>query len=141
MSVCVLCGQPWVPGFKSRCECGGFCSWGIAKGAPPDSWDVLSDGSWRPKLPTWVCPSCEVNPAVTSHAEHCQWVRDANLENRSLAMREDGYYFVQWAANSNWTMGYWAGSVWYVMGESREFSDSDFSAFKRLPIQSESEVK
>lgn len=45
--VCVLCGEPWEPSFKNRCECGGFCTWGEAKGAQPSSWNI--DGS--PKAP------------------------------------------------------------------------------------------
>lgn len=48
ISVCVLCGEPWLPSVKNRCECGGFCTWGAAKGAPPDSWDVTEEG-WTPK--------------------------------------------------------------------------------------------
>lgn len=45
-SVCVLCGEPWVPAIKNRCECGGFCTWGPAKGAQPSSWNP--DGSPKP---------------------------------------------------------------------------------------------
>lgn len=45
--VCVLCGEPWEPGYKNRCECGGFCTWGPSKGAQPSSWN--EDGS--PKMP------------------------------------------------------------------------------------------
>lgn len=47
--VCVLCGRPWVPTFKNVCECGGFCSWGEAKGGSPSSWLVRDDGSWALK--------------------------------------------------------------------------------------------
>lgn len=47
--VCVLCGAPWLPGYKNRCECGGFCTWGKKKDGPPSSWDVQADGSWTPK--------------------------------------------------------------------------------------------
>ncbi len=49
--VCVLCGRPWEPAVKNRCECGGFCTWGTAKDGDPDSWDVHPDGSWTPKPP------------------------------------------------------------------------------------------
>jgi hypothetical protein len=45
-SVCVLCGEPWEPSIKNRCECGGFCTWGPAKGAQPSSW--TEDGQPRP---------------------------------------------------------------------------------------------
>ncbi len=48
MSVCVLCGEPWEPSVKNRCECGGMCTWGPAKGADPDSWIVTPEG-WTPK--------------------------------------------------------------------------------------------
>lgn len=48
--ICVLCGRPWVPAVKNRCECGGFCTWGRAMGKP-DSWDVTKDGKWVPKPP------------------------------------------------------------------------------------------
>lgn len=44
--VCVLCGEPWEPMVKNRCECGGFCTWGPAKGAKPSSW--REDGSPEP---------------------------------------------------------------------------------------------
>lgn len=47
--VCVLCGEPWVPGFKNRCECGGFCTWGETKGGSPSSWKVDEKGKWTPK--------------------------------------------------------------------------------------------
>lgn len=47
--ICVLCGAPWEPGCKNVCECGGFSTWGYAKGGPPSSWDVHEDGSWTPK--------------------------------------------------------------------------------------------
>ena len=46
--VCVLCGEPWLPTVKNRCECGGFCSWGEKKGGDPMSWDVTDKG-WTPK--------------------------------------------------------------------------------------------
>lgn len=49
-SVCVLCGEPWEPGWKNRCECGGFCTWGRAKGAEPDSW-IKTEGGYVPKPP------------------------------------------------------------------------------------------
>ena len=42
--VCVLCGRPWIPAVKNRCECGGICSWGVAKGAEPESWQKVSGG-------------------------------------------------------------------------------------------------
>lgn len=51
-SVCVLCGAYWPP-FQNRCECGGFCTWGPAKGADPSSWIVTGDG-WVPRPPTGV---------------------------------------------------------------------------------------
>ena len=54
--VCVLCGAPW-PRFLNRCACGGFCTWGLAQGAPPSSWDVTAHG-WVPK----PLPSREVVP-------------------------------------------------------------------------------
>jgi len=47
--VCVLCGEPWIPGFKNRCECGGFCTWGEKKDGPPSSWNVDTQGRWTPK--------------------------------------------------------------------------------------------
>ncbi len=46
--VCVLCGDPWVPEVKNRCECGGFCTWGPFKGADPSSWQEV-DGRWVPR--------------------------------------------------------------------------------------------
>ena len=49
--VCVLCGSPWLPEIKNRCECGGMCSWGKKKGGLPSSWEVHEDGSWTPKPP------------------------------------------------------------------------------------------
>ena len=57
-SVCVLCGEPW-EGIKNRCECGGFCTWGPAKGAQPSSW--TEDGQPRPVPREEVMPgeSCE----------------------------------------------------------------------------------
>jgi hypothetical protein len=42
--VCVLCGEPWIPGCKNRCQCGGFCSWGPHKGAEPSSWTRTKKG-------------------------------------------------------------------------------------------------
>lgn len=60
--VCVLCGEPWTPFFKNRCECGGFCSWGKEKDGPPSSWNVNEQGEWRPKPPpgeTILCPNCK----------------------------------------------------------------------------------
>jgi hypothetical protein len=47
--VCVLCGAPWEPRVQNRCRCGGFCSWGRARGAPPLSWQVTRGG--RPRHP------------------------------------------------------------------------------------------
>lgn len=47
--VCVLCGAPWQPPIKNRCECGGFCTWGKAKDGPPSSWDIDKQGRWTPK--------------------------------------------------------------------------------------------
>jgi len=47
--VCVLCGRPWTPGCKNRCECGGFCTWGEKKGGKPSSWNVSETGKWTPK--------------------------------------------------------------------------------------------
>ena len=38
--VCVLCGEPWMPEFKNRCECGGFCSWGYERGGEMLSWGI-----------------------------------------------------------------------------------------------------
>lgn len=55
-------------------------------------------------------------------------------------MRAEGYYFVRWTANGNWTLGYWDGSVWRVMGEGDLYPDSAFAAWKWTPIQSESQV-
>jgi hypothetical protein len=47
--VCVICGTPWEPSFKNCCEvCGGFCTWGKAKKADPDSW-IVTDKGWTPK--------------------------------------------------------------------------------------------
>jgi hypothetical protein len=37
--VCVICGEPWVR-CANRCKCGGFCTWGTAKGAKPSSLDT-----------------------------------------------------------------------------------------------------
>jgi hypothetical protein len=42
--VCVLCGRPWLPSVKNRCECGGFCTWGKAKGEKPASWHKSRTG-------------------------------------------------------------------------------------------------
>jgi hypothetical protein len=42
--VCVICGEPWEPPIKNRCECGGFCTWGYAKGADPLSWHKTEGG-------------------------------------------------------------------------------------------------
>lgn len=48
--VCVLCGTKWEP-YANRCDtCGGFCTWGPAKGADPDSWIVTENG-WIPRPP------------------------------------------------------------------------------------------
>lgn len=47
-TVCVLCGAPWEPGCKNRCECGGFCTWGPYQGAPPSSWMITPVG-WVPR--------------------------------------------------------------------------------------------
>jgi len=49
-SVCVLCGRPWEPEVKNVCECGGFCTWGPAKGADPDSW-IRTEKGWIPRPP------------------------------------------------------------------------------------------
>lgn len=51
-TVCVLCGRPWFPGIKNRCECGGFCTWGHEKGGNPLSFNVHDDGKWSLKFPT-----------------------------------------------------------------------------------------
>lgn len=48
--VCVLCGRLWRK-FANRCKCGGFCTWGEAKGGKPSSWEVGPDGRWAPKPP------------------------------------------------------------------------------------------
>lgn len=48
--VCVLCGRPWLPGVKNRCECGGFCTWGEKQGGDPSSWTVTDEG-WIPNPP------------------------------------------------------------------------------------------
>ena len=45
--VCVICGNPWEPSFKNRCECGGFCTWGYEKGGDPLSWNK----NGTPKMP------------------------------------------------------------------------------------------
>jgi hypothetical protein len=50
--VCVICGEPWEPAIKNRCECGGFCTWGPAKGAEPDSWVKDEKGRYWPKMPS-----------------------------------------------------------------------------------------
>jgi len=44
-TVCVLCGEPWLPSIKNRCECGGFCTWGYEKGGDPLSW-ASTDKGW-----------------------------------------------------------------------------------------------
>lgn len=49
-SVCVLCGRPW-PGYQNACPCGGFCTWGPALGAGPDSWTIRADGGWEANPP------------------------------------------------------------------------------------------
>jgi hypothetical protein len=36
--VCVICGEPWEPEYKNRCECGSFCTWGYEKGGKMLSW-------------------------------------------------------------------------------------------------------
>jgi hypothetical protein len=51
--VCVLCGEPWEPPVKNRCECGGFCTWGEAKGAQPDSWTAAGPPR-APEPDLWV---------------------------------------------------------------------------------------
>lgn len=57
--VCVLCGRPW-PMFQNACDCGGFCSWGPAKDAAPDSWIVNPDGSWTPRpVPESIKPETD----------------------------------------------------------------------------------
>jgi len=47
--ICVLCGEPWEPGYKNLCECGGFCTWGYEKGGKALSW--REDGSPNPPPP------------------------------------------------------------------------------------------
>jgi len=42
--ICVICGEPWEPAYKNRCECGGFCTWGYEKGGKPSSWTVTEKG-------------------------------------------------------------------------------------------------
>ena len=37
--ICVLCGEPWIPSFKNRCECGGFCTWGYEVDGEMLSWE------------------------------------------------------------------------------------------------------
>jgi hypothetical protein len=58
VSVCVLCGAPWEPSVKNRCECGGFCTWGPAKGADPDSW-IVTDKGWVPKPSSHADPEAD----------------------------------------------------------------------------------
>ena len=36
--VCTLCGEPWTPSLKNRCECGGMCTWGHEKDGKMLSW-------------------------------------------------------------------------------------------------------
>lgn len=55
-SVCVLCGRSWEPPVKNRCECGGFCTWGHAQGAEPDSW-VKAEGGYVPRMPGEIKPA------------------------------------------------------------------------------------
>ena len=43
MLVCVICGRPWVPSIKNRCNCGGFCTWGDKKGGEPSSWQKVGE--------------------------------------------------------------------------------------------------
>lgn len=61
--VCVLCGRWWEPGIKNKCECGGFATWGEARGADPMSWHrtkgaevgfklgTAEPDSWAPNQP------------------------------------------------------------------------------------------
>ena len=46
-SICVLCGEPWIPAVKNRCECGGFCTWGYERNGDPLSWTKTEKG-WIP---------------------------------------------------------------------------------------------
>jgi hypothetical protein len=48
--MCVLCGSEWIPNFKNRCECGGFCTWGYELGIP-ESFIIDKDGNWYLKKP------------------------------------------------------------------------------------------
>jgi hypothetical protein len=45
--ICVLCGRPWLPKTKNKCECGGMCSWGYEMGKPL-SYSVTENGKWVP---------------------------------------------------------------------------------------------
>ncbi|SRR5579871_498248 len=51
--VCVLCGRDWSPPIINRCTCGGFCTWGPAKGADPSSW-IKTEGGYVPRPPSSV---------------------------------------------------------------------------------------
>jgi hypothetical protein len=45
-SICVLCGKPWLPAVKNRCECGGFCTWGYEL-MEPESFTIDEEGIWH----------------------------------------------------------------------------------------------
>ena len=46
--VCVLCGRPWIPSVKNRCQRGGMRSWGDKKGGDPSSWHRNEHGNYVP---------------------------------------------------------------------------------------------
>lgn len=48
--VCVLCGRDWSPPIINVCACGGFSTWGPAKGADPSSW-IKTEGGFVPRPP------------------------------------------------------------------------------------------
>ncbi len=48
--VCVLCGRDWTPPIINVCVCGGFSTWGPAKGADPSSW-IKTEGGYIPRPP------------------------------------------------------------------------------------------
>lgn len=48
--VCVLCGRDWTPPIINVCPCGGFSTWGPAKGADPSSW-IKTEGGYVPRPP------------------------------------------------------------------------------------------
>jgi hypothetical protein len=47
--ICVLCGAEWI-GYKNRCECGGFCTWGYSPNKP-ESFTIDENGNWHLKSP------------------------------------------------------------------------------------------